>query len=163
MKNALSDRLPATQPNLEPVVIKLMDEVEGEGWDFDYALRVEREYRRFLRLCKDFPEKGVVPSAIVDKMWHMHILDTRKYDEDCRKYFGYFLHHFPYFGMRGDEDSANLDRAWQDTLNLYEEHFGEAPDRTLWPHSLRCPNCGRRSATNATDEQRPSYADFGLK
>ncbi|MGI9392214.1 MAG: glycine-rich domain-containing protein, partial [Parvibaculales bacterium] len=148
--------------DLEPIVIKLMDDVEGEGWSFKYATNVEQEYRRFLKLCRDYPDTGIVPSNVVDKMWHMHILDTRKYLQDCEQYFGYFLHHFPYFGMRGEEDSQNLDKAWLETKTLYANHFHEKPDANFWQESVRCPSCGRRSTANATNEQRPSYASMGL-
>lgn len=154
----------ATRPlDLEPVIIKLMDEVEGEGWDFDYAKEVAGEYRNFLELCREYPDESVVPSSIVDKVWHNHILDTRKYADDCQQYFGYFLHHFPYFGMRGEADASNLDKAWQHTLSLYSRHFNKQPNKAFWPASVRCPSCGRRSSANACDEQRPSFKSFGLK
>jgi hypothetical protein len=60
----------------------------------------------------------------VDKFWHGHILDTMKYAEDCQRVFGYFLHHFPYFGMRDAEDAANLANAAATTRRLYEQEFG---------------------------------------
>lgn len=37
--------------NLEPIIIKAMDSVEGYGWDFGFACRGATEYRRFLMLC----------------------------------------------------------------------------------------------------------------
>ena len=43
-----------------------------------------------------------------------HILDTRAYSRDCEFLFGRFLHHFPYFGMRGDADRAALDRTFRE-------------------------------------------------
>ena len=65
--------------------------------------------------------------------------------EDCDKVFGGFLHHFPYFGMRGAEDAAALSQAYDETLSLYEAEFGLAPE-DLWPREgmSRCPKCGRR-------------------
>ncbi|HEU4561412.1 MAG TPA: hypothetical protein VFS20_26400 [Longimicrobium sp.] len=58
-------------------------------------------------------------------MWHYHILDTRAYHRDCQTLFGEYFHHFPYFGMRGEEDEQNLERAFKMTGVLYEEAFGE--------------------------------------
>ena len=55
----------------------------------------------------------------------MHILDTRKYAEDCDKLFGYFLHHFPYFGMRGDDDRNDLQEAFTRSQSLMMQTFGE--------------------------------------
>jgi hypothetical protein len=68
----------------------------------------------------------LAPSKDVDKFWHGHILDTLKYAEDCQNVFGYFLHHFPYFGMRGEEDAANLRAASANMHAIYEREFGEA-------------------------------------
>ena len=112
--------------DLAPIKFKLMDAKEGDGWSCEYADHVEIEYKRFLTLLTKYPEASIAPSKEVDKFWHGHILDTLKYAEDCDKVFGYFLHHFPYFGMRGSEDAANLAAA-SDTMNrLYREEFGDA-------------------------------------
>ena len=77
------------------VKLKLMDAEESEGWGADYCDRVEREYRRYLGLSRRYPDRAIVPSKIVDKFWHVHILDTQAYAEDCARAFGYFLHHYP--------------------------------------------------------------------
>lgn len=111
--------------DLAPIKFKLMDADEGYGWSREYADHVETEYKRFLTLLVKYPEASIAPRKEVDKFWHGHILDTLKYAEDCNKVFGYFLHHFPYFGMRGSEDAANLAAA-ADTMNrLYREEFGD--------------------------------------
>ena len=165
MKPALETKLAAL--DLEPIVIKAMDEEEGMGWSFDFALKVAQEYRRFLALCALNPEAPVVPSSVVDDFWHLHILDTAKYQEDCQHLFGYFLHHFPYFGMRGEQDAKNLKAAWQGTLTMYQDTFGAAPPQELWPKSKRCPSCARRcrkiqGPDGVTEENRPHFADLGL-
>ena len=127
------------------VKLKLMDTEEGESWSVDYCDRVEREYRRYLALSLQYPDKAVVPSKVVDTFWHFHILDTQAYVEDCDRVFGYFLHHYPYFGMRGEQDAQALGAAYDETLALYESHFG-SPTEDLWARegASRCPNCGRR-------------------
>lgn len=105
---------------------------------------IEIEYKKYLTLCLENPDFPVVPSTFVDDFWHFHILDTLKYQEDCENVFGYFLHHFPYFGMRGKEDEDNLEKAWNESISLYKTRFGTIK-LSLWPESKRCPNCGRRS------------------
>src|SRR5262249_49602408 len=90
--------------DLDPIKLKLMDPEEGQGWSREYVDRVEIAYRRFLTLLVKFPDETIAPTKDVDKFWHGHILDTMKYAEDCERVFGYFLHHFPYFGMRGERD-----------------------------------------------------------
>lgn len=149
-----------SEMNLEPIVVKAMDHDEGYGWTLPFALSVADEYRKFLALCVDGPDQCAFPSNYVDDFWHLHILDTQKYEEDCRKYIGYFLHHFPYFGMRGEDDAANLTAAWHETRSRYVARFGEIPDH-IWPLSSRCPNCGRRcNAMTGRQEMRPGLAGF---
>ena len=131
--------------DLSMVTLKLMDSEEGEGWSAEHCERIELEYRRYLALSREYPDKPIVPSRLVDKFWHFHILDTQAYAEDCDRAFGYFLHHYPYFGMRGEEDAQALGLAYDDTLALYEVHFG-TPAEDIWARegAARCPNCGRR-------------------
>src|SRR4051812_5332671 len=94
--------------DLDPIKFKLMEADEGHGWSREYADHTEREYKRYLILSAKYPEESLTPTKTVDKFWHAHILDTLKYAEDCQNVFGYFLHHFPYFGMRGEQDTANF-------------------------------------------------------
>lgn len=149
--------------NLEPIIIKAMDADEGLGWSFDHACRVAAEYRRFLALCLENPEAAIVPSNLVDDFWHLHILDTQKYAADCAEYLGFFLHHFPYFGMRGEKDAENLANSWGNTKQLYAAAFGEEPPADLWPAANRCPNCGRRVNNEIAMAKRPAFADYQLR
>ena len=112
--------------DLDPIKLKLMDPEEGQGWSREYVERMEVAYKRFLTLLVRFPDESIAPTKDVDKFWHGHILDTMKYAEDCQSVFGYFLHHFPYFGMRGEQDAANLRAAGENMHALYEREFGEA-------------------------------------
>jgi len=111
--------------DLDPIKFKLMDPEEGQGWSREYVNQMAIEYKRFLTLSVKYSEETIAPSKDVDKFWHGHILDTMKYAEDCQNVFGYFLHHFPYFGMRGEEDAANLAEAGRTTQRLYEQEFGK--------------------------------------
>ena len=130
--------------DLEPIQVKALDEEEGYGWNMEFTKEVTKEYQRYLLLCQEYPDEPLVPSTFVDDFWHLHILDTIKYTDDCDRVFGEFLHHFPYFGMRGKEDAENLKEAWSKTLKLYEDRFGLKASAKIWPRSQRCPNCGRR-------------------
>jgi hypothetical protein len=112
--------------DLDPIKFKLMNREEGEGWSREYVDQMEIAYKRFLTLSVKYPEETIAPSKDVDKFWHGHILDTMKYADDCQNVFGYFLHHFPYFGMRGEDDAANLAAAGERTNELYEREFGES-------------------------------------
>lgn len=111
--------------DLEPIKVKLMHEESGEGWTLEKADAVEFEYRRFLYLMKTFPHEQTAPLFDVDTFWHYHILDTMKYAVDCQAVFGYFLHHFPYIGLRGEDDAAVHQRVGERMKQLYEATFGE--------------------------------------
>ena len=111
--------------DLEPIKVKLMHEESGEGWTLERANAVEFEYRRFLYLMQQFPNEQTAPLVDVDTFWHYHILDTMKYAADCDAVFGYFLHHFPYIGLRGEDDEAAHIRVGLRMKQLYEDTFGE--------------------------------------
>lgn len=115
--------------DLGPIKFKLASKDDGPGWSVVKVTRVEAEYRKFLTLCAEMPGEQIVPSKEVDEMWHTHILDTAKYAEDCDTIFGYFLHHFPYLGLRGDEDARALVAASERTKHLYRERFGVQQSR----------------------------------
>jgi len=111
--------------DLDAIKVKLMHKESGEGWSLEKANAVEFEYRRFLILMKQFPQEETAPLMDVDTFWHYHILDTMKYAQDCQQIFGYFLHHFPYLGLRGEDDEAAHQRVGERMKQLYEQTFGE--------------------------------------
>ena len=114
------------QLDLEPIKTKLMHVESGEGWSLDKANAVEKEYRRFLCLMKMYPDESIAPLVDVDTFWHYHILDTMKYAADCEQAFGYFVHHYPYVGMRGGDDAQFRIDSGERMRSLYEATFGEA-------------------------------------
>lgn len=127
--------------DLSNVKMKLADTDEGPGLDAEKIELMEAEYRKFLALQLMHPGSVIVPCKIVDEMWHRHILDTAAYRDDCQAIFGRFLDHFPYFGMRGEDDAQALNDAYADTLWRYRDAFGEPPAET-WISS-DAAKCGR--------------------
>ncbi len=113
--------------NLEMVKMKLMEPSEGINWNSEQADDAEIEYKRYLHLTRHFPYPlhAIVPNKIMDTMWHYHILDTKAYFMDCEKTFGKYLHHFPYFGLRGEEDAKNLEASFELTKKHYLATFNE--------------------------------------
>lgn len=100
---------------------------QEKGWSPEYQDEVEGLYRRFLALNIVYPDRKVCPTGPIDEFWHAHILDTRAYEQDCKYLFGHYLHHFPYFGMRGPKDYAALQVAFDDSRALFIRHFGTDP------------------------------------
>jgi hypothetical protein len=96
----------------------------GAEWSCERVDATEKEYRRFLLLMKMLPNELAAPSMDVDRFWHHHILDTKKYANDCRAVFGYFLHHYPYLGLGGEEDQTRRLQAGKRMRELHREVFG---------------------------------------
>jgi hypothetical protein len=127
--------------DLDCIKVKLMNPDRREGrWSREKADKVEVGYKRFLYLCVSDPDTVAIPNEGIDEFWHAHILDTQKYAEDCRKTFGFFLHHFPYLGVRGLEDNDMLQVAFRETSKRYFDKFGE-------PYSLS----GSETPADCTD------------
>ncbi len=143
--------------DLEPIKVKLMHEESGEGWSLEMATSVEADYRRFLYLMKMHPNEEAAPLMDVDIFWHYHILDTMKYAADCDKVFGYFKHHFPYIGLRGDEDMEAHHRMGSRMQELYEATFGEAYFRDREP-SRRRAEAANQVAFSAVPTQQVAFS-----
>lgn len=102
---------------------KLMLEAP-EQWTSESVKQAELLYRHFLVLHALHPNEDLVPTKQIDAFWHQHILDTRKYEQDCEYLFGSFLHHDPYFGINGKEDRRRNELAFEWTKVLWQSAFG---------------------------------------
>ncbi|HMC16102.1 MAG TPA: hypothetical protein VKI18_10750 [Albitalea sp.] len=111
--------------DLSPIKFKATRMEDGYGWSAHYADQMELAYKRYLILHAKHPSMTLAPEQDVDRFWHMHILDTRKYAADCEATFGHFVHHFPYLGLRGEDDAKALQSAFEQMQQLYVEEFGE--------------------------------------
>lgn len=97
--------------------------VTGEGWSLEKADYVENLYKGFLYVCATTSDIIVVPSKEIDDFWHMHILDTQKYHEECNDIFGKYLHHFPYLGIIDNQDPVFVDN-FKKTKEVFMNLFG---------------------------------------
>lgn len=131
--------------DLEPIVFKITHPTEGKGWSLERADSAVVRYRQFLELSLMYPEMSIVPTSEIDEVWHYHILDTAKYREDCDQIFGRPLDHFPYFGLRSDDDAQALRDAFEETKKMFLEHF----DVTLVSGEVGCgTSCGESLCDN---------------
>lgn len=92
--------------------------IEKLGWSSDQADQVEIAYKGFLyALARKDPEDLISPpTQEVDEFWHEHILDTRKYREDCDKIFGRYMDHTP--GLTPEQQL----RADAQRRQVYQDH-----------------------------------------
>jgi hypothetical protein len=144
--------------DLEPIVFKLMHPEPGEsGLSLERADRDVALYRCFWQLCVLYPNTTIVPTRELDHVWHTHMLDTARYRADCDRVFGRFLDHFPYAGLRGEDDR----RAWRadfaQTRALFQEHFGV--EISAQPAASACSNHGDGSDC-CVGCVRPPSVDF---
>lgn len=95
-----------------------------QGIESLHADFCELHYKRWLFLRRKHEGKQLPPSHDIDIMWHAHILDTYFYHEVCDRVFGYYFHHYPYFGIRGDGDKQNLYDSFRLMLDTYKKEFG---------------------------------------
>lgn len=102
---------------------------------------LEKEYRQFLFLVSTNLDKNVVPwSRDLDDFWHEHILDTRKYDADCKKICGQYIHHDPNF----KKGTAKHEYAIKETKKIYQGAFLDRNKRKarLGEESTTSGSCG---------------------
>lgn len=107
--------------------ITTKDPLVSHVWRIDDAHKAVRYYRNFLIINKKHGKSNPVipPSMEMDEIWHHHILDTRRYINDCEAIFGRYFHHYPYFGARSIEGKKNLDETFLITQDLHMKEFGE--------------------------------------
>ncbi len=128
--------------DLEPIKFKMIKSAEelGEEPKALSELDVTEIYYKLFLLKKFFePTKRIAPSFSIDAMWHAHILDTRKYAEDCAHLFGDFVHHNPYFGMEETEGAEVLEAAGDDYLSFASQFI---PAKYLDQNEFKSATCG---------------------
>ncbi len=104
----------------------IMSKFAKHGWSPLKCSIAEKWYKRFLIIKVKYPEANLSPHGVVDEVWHYHILDTRRYMQDCDNIFGHYLHHAPTYGKGSTEPAKNK------MVNYYLIEFGESPlDETL--------------------------------
>ena len=113
-------------------------EPDYAGWSMERAENAEKDYKRYLALTKALGGFQPVPNGEIDRFWHEHILDTRRYFQDCHELFGGFLHHYPYFGMRGEQDKKTWESTAEFSNNLWESLF-EEPLYNVNSTEQKCP------------------------
>ena len=143
---------------------------ENADWTTTRVDTAVAEYRKWLVLTalNKFGKLGMC-SADVDKVWHAHILFTRKYAADCKALCGRFIHHQP----TSEEDKLKRDRtSAKNTQAALLEVFGEVhpvwllsgkagplkdecdggPDecstKSCQPHDCTAGDCSKINCTN---------------
>lgn len=152
--------------DLGPIKYKMINSDEGKPLSEEQVKNNEKEYKRFLYLIYCNPAKSIVPTKEIDEFWHYHIMDTEKYLNDCDMIFGKIIHHFPYLGIRGEEDALELHRKFKETKDLYQNEFGQIYSAEKGEDCSACgssscaaTSCGSECGNGKSImETRPSYS-----
>ncbi len=104
--------------NLEPIAFLVALQ---ERWGVERIDAAELEYRCFLQLARDFPDRPLAPSRDADTFWHCHVLTLGLYLEHCQKVFGRPLLHWPFSGAMGETDAARQSARFEESRCLIGE------------------------------------------
>jgi hypothetical protein len=135
--------------DLESVKVRLMDAELGEGWTREYADSIAVAYKHYLAMLVKYPDHAddILLSEDVDEFWHTHILQTRKYMQDCQALFGNFLHHEPHVGEVTAADVEKRTIQAEKTRQLYEHEFGgRIQSETAWSGQVIRPGLAAYSS-----------------
>jgi hypothetical protein len=112
--------------DLSIVAADLMHSENGYRWTRRQAFLAIDRYKAFLFVSYLYPEVLLVPTQEIDRVWHCHILHTRKYRQDCEMLFGCFIDHEPESETWDEGSSEDLDAAFAQTqalLAVFEQYF----------------------------------------
>lgn len=140
--------------DLEPILFVLVRGEDGPKWTLRQSIIAEKWYKRFHALIHEHPSQIILPTKVIDTIWHRHILDTQKYLNDCINLHGKIIHHFPYLGIRSRDDRARRDNLYRETVELFIDMFGESPE-DIEPLFGHAPQEGAVicAGPNASDER----------
>jgi hypothetical protein len=96
----------------------------NKRWSKERAARAEYWYRAHLYMATTNGGRslgGIARDA--DVIWHMHILDSRKYRQDTNHIYGAYLEHTPSYHYAAGQLSKMLDS----TKDAYKAEFGQVP------------------------------------
>ena len=110
----------------------------AEAWD-----RVDA-YKQFLVLkaaCLDLDATKLSPPPLIDRVWHEHVLDTKRYGPACLSAFGHPIHHDP----DGDADVGQRALRRAATLVALKKVYGDNYDEEIWAFPAEAPPKRKRA------------------
>ena len=121
--------------NFDRIVWKIIDSDKSFSLSKKEVRNSVEQYKKFLSLKRKYPDSELVPTEEIDSVWHVHILDTKNYADDCNMLFGKFLNHEPYFGPYSKERREDMARWFEETSIFWQMEYGEVLQE---PVRFRC-------------------------
>ena len=116
-----------------------------KDWSEERATAGVNAYEQFLKLkatLKDYKATKLSPTPLIDEVWHLHVLDTQRYADDCVHFCGAVIHH----DVDGDKDAFKREIRRNATKVAYEMQNGTEPEGEMWMFDFA--NCNNRSLLN---------------
>jgi hypothetical protein len=98
-------------------------------WTKDFTEKAILEYKKFMYLAA-ISDVMVSPSAIVDTVWHQHLIFTQSYQDFCAL-VGKQIQHVP--STHQKEQADQFRQAKERTKRIYHIHFGAQP-KAIWEY-----------------------------
>jgi len=134
------------------LAIKKLQEPSYGSWSESRALQAVEDYKRYLSITKTLNGYQLVPNGDLDEVWHLHLLDTRRYVDDCYSLFGGFLHHYPYYGMIDQENKQD----WLDNQEFSSDLWNKLFSETLYSESSEAMKCPQACPCKRGEELIPN-------
>merc|ERR1719458_152050 len=135
-------------------------------WEAINKEKVWIDYAKFITLkilSGDFELCHLSPSPMIDRMWHLHILDTKCYEDFCKSIFppiGPLIHHDP-LGEYSPQDEkneriANTKSAYK---NVYKDecNFFDGVSQYFTANSGDCDDI--MSIENRKQNEHPNHSN----
>jgi hypothetical protein len=127
------------------------------------ALSTSIEYYRFMAMKAEYdiddePSK-LAPSALIDDLWHTHLLDTRSYMmlESLLLPEGGRIHHNPI-----KDEQADYEGRLTHTKNLYYDLYHSLPPHDIWGNEAHLESPTAQAAAQKGDISDPEEVDDGV-
>ena len=99
-------------------------------WSIAFSEQAFFEYKRFIYLAS-LGRTRVVPSKIIDKVWHLHLSFTKSYwIEMCENILQKEIHHNPSL-LTTDSKTRDLED-FRNTIDLYRQVYNAIPPVACW-------------------------------
>ena len=129
--------------------------IQSHSWDRRFAIIAVGEYTRFLELKiteTDYNGKHFSPSLIIDEIWHTHILNTAKYEKNCKEIHDevandrefQFIHHST---ERARDPAEVIANRREHFLVHYQQKYNTTPPVDVWKNTTNksinqsCKHC----------------------
>jgi hypothetical protein len=116
----LQSRIQVFQKNCRALRLSELSRYFPSAWSSQDSTIAIEYYGYFLGLIDLYPDRELVPTPLLDYIWHRHILDTQRYRRDCLALFGQFIDHQPW----GESDRpGECAGSAEETRQLLRYHF----------------------------------------